>query len=76
MATEEEIFKYIVKVDGDEKLKTTAAAASLAEQKFKALYDTFGAGDARTKAAAGSLVDLNRQLETAKSSNRDLGRAV
>jgi hypothetical protein len=76
MATDEEVYKFIIQVENEEKLKTVAAAASLAEQKFKALHDQLGAGHAQTKAAAAGVVDLNRQLATGASRKRDFGRAA
>lgn len=68
MATDEEVFKYIMKIEGEEEVKQLAAAASLAEQKFEAMYSTFGKGAAQTKAAAAAVVDLNSKLNQAKFS--------
>jgi hypothetical protein len=76
MATQEEVYKYILKVENEEKVKTAAAAAALAEQKFRALFDSLGSGHAQTKAAADRLVDLNRGLQSAQASSRDFGRAT
>src|SRR5579859_7498589 len=76
MATNEEVYRYILQVENEEKVKAAAAAAAAAEKNFKALYSTLGAGNAQTKAAASALVDLNKQLGTAKAAQRDLGRAA
>jgi hypothetical protein len=76
MATEEEVFKLIAKIEGEDRVKTLAAAASLAEQKFQALYSTLGKGAAATKNAAASLIDLQNQLKKAEVATGKTGQKL
>jgi hypothetical protein len=73
MATDEEIYKFIAKVEGEEKVKDLGAKAALAEQKFKALFETLGAGHAATSNAAASLVDVTKQLNKAQTEASKFG---
>jgi hypothetical protein len=76
MATDEEIYKMIVKTEGEEKAKALAAAVAVAEKDFKQLLSTLGASDAATRAAAGNLSDLQKQLDKAGTSAKGAGQML
>ena len=76
MASDSEIYRMILKLEGEEKAAKLGAAVKLAEQKFKALYDQLGRGDAATMAAAGKLSDLQKQLDKAGGSSKQTGQTL
>ena len=71
MATDEEIWKLIMKFEGEEQAKMLAAAVALAEQRFAAFHSSLGAGAAATRAAAGRVADLRQEMAKLKSSLND-----
>jgi hypothetical protein len=76
MASDDDVIRLIAKFEGEEEAKRLKAAVELADQKFKSLYDTLGAGHAQTKAAAGGLSDLKAQLTTAQDATKGMGQAM
>lgn len=76
MASDDDIIRVIAKFEGEEEGKRLAAATELAEQKFKALYASLGAGDGATKAAAASLSDLNAKMQAAGGSSKQTGQLL
>jgi hypothetical protein len=66
MATEEEIYKIIMKVENEDKVRALSAAVDKEEAALRNLISTLGAHDAATKASAASLGTLQSQLKAAE----------
>lgn len=76
MASNDDVIRIIANFEGEEEGKRLAAATALAEQKFRELYASLGAGDAKTKAAAAGLSDLQGKLKSVGGSSQQAGQLL